>query len=369
MNRNVTVLGIRIILIGLYLLFAGLLWWRYGITTDLEAAKYIEAAHELSVGNFEFVRSHYKAFVSYIIFLLPATLAGKVQLSVIPQIGLTIIASNEIYNLIKKESNHVKLALIGMSVYLFNFFIQCWTTTLFSEGFFIPVSTILLTQALKKEATSKNFLIIIALSVIVIFARPQGILFALPTLIYFLKKSKLVSGFISNIFLFSLILATFTYILIHSVNCEYTYRPIAESSIICGFPQTKKVHLDTNDNCTILDAHRLIIREYGLLHDIKLFGKKAISLFTFTRSYYSTWHNWLVGVNYIFLVLSVIPLYSNRNSLSESFLYQIISLNIILTGITYNEWHGRYLAALMPILIMLATKGLRILYTKKSRHN
>jgi hypothetical protein len=336
---------------------------------DLEAAKYIEAARELSVGHFQFVLSHYKAFVSYIIFLLPATLAGKVQFSVIPQICLTIIASNEIYHLIRKESNNAKLAIIGMSIYLFNFFIQGWTITLFSESFFIPVSTILLTQALRKEAHSKNFLIIIALSVIVIFARPQGILFAIPTLIYFLKKRKVVSGLIATIFLLSLIIATFTYILTHRVNCEYTYRPIAESSIICGFPQTKKAPLNANDFCTILDAHRFLIREYGVLHDIKLFGKKAISLFTFTRSYYSTWHNWLVGVNYIFLVLSVIPLYSNRNSLSESFLYQIISLNIILTGITYNEWHGRYLAALMPILIMLATKGLRILYTKKSRHN
>ncbi len=188
MNRNVTVLGIRIILIGLYLLFAGILYWRYGITMDLEAAKYIEAARELSVGHFQFVLSHYKAFVSYIIFLLPATLAGKVQFSVIPQICLTIIASNEIYHLIRKESNNAKLAIIGMSIYLFNFFIQGWTITLFSESFFIPVSTILLTQALRKEAHSKNFLIIIALSVIVIFARPQGILFAIPTLIYFLKK-------------------------------------------------------------------------------------------------------------------------------------------------------------------------------------
>lgn len=358
MNLRWPVIHIKAILFFLYLLFVAAILSRQGIIDDLEAIKYTEAAEAMSKGDFLYSLEHYSGFFFYILFLLPATLIGKVQLALIPQIILSMVTANCIFNLIKKELNNIGLALVGMCLFLFNFFIQLWTIALFAESFFISVSTIFLTQIFVRDKSSMSILIILILSLIVMFSRPQGVLFIVPSLIFFAKRHSFIKK-VGGIALLILVLsAVFYYILHHKVNCEHVYRPIAESDIICGFSQTKEV-LTTSETCNILNAHRCLIKEYGWFHEMKLFGNKVVSLFTFTRPYYSKSHNLIIGLNYIILALSMIPLLKllKRKKIKPLF-YIIILLNTLLIGITYNEWHGRYLAVLMPMLIILATRGL-----------
>jgi hypothetical protein len=190
------------------------------------------------------------------------------------------------------------------------------------------------------------------------FARPQGVLFILPAWIFFAERHGFIYKATGIKLLVLALSAVFYYILYHKVSCEHVYRPIAESDIICGFSQTKEV-LITPATCNILNAHKYIINEYGWVHEMKLFGNKVVSLFTLTRSYYSTSHNLLIGLNYFILALSIIPLLNLLKGKNiEHLFYTIIFCNAFLIGITYDEWHGRYLAVLMPMLIILAARGL-----------
>lgn len=370
MKRFRHILYLKIFFFLLYLLFIGGLVCTHGITDNLEAEKYINAARDIISGEFHSVLINNTPFISYIFFLIPATIGGMVQISIIPQITLSIIAGNEIFTLLHQELKNIRLAFLGMIAFLFNYFIQFWTTTLFSESFFISMSTIFIVQTIRKDINRKHFLFILALAVIITFARPQGILFVLPGLFYFVKKYNNLSPRAVNIIFSISLAAVFYFILKQRVSCAYVFKPIAESDIICGFSETKELS-QTPAVCNIWEAHRLLIREYGLLHDLRLFGNKLISLFTFTRPYYSLIHNLVIALNYIFLFLGLIPLISVIKKKNDLLLYTIILLNCVLVGLTYDEWHGRYLAVLTPALIILSMQGcdmfLRIIVNKYRR--
>jgi len=338
----------------LYLVFVLLLIRKHGIIDQLEALKYTNAAAQLASGKFNFPFGPMTPFSSYIFFLVPAALLGNIHYAILFQILLTIAAANCLSIICEKTTRSRLAGIFAMAVFLLNYFIQFWTISLFSESFFISLSIFLIYGTLQWKPSLKYLMILSLVGLVVLFARPQGVLFVLPCLLYYLGKNDRFRKYLSNSLFAIAAVLILIFSFTRSTDCENIFKPIAESSIICGFPQTI-FQEPFPERCTILKAHEYLIEKHGILHEFQLFFQKTISLFSFTRPYYSAKHNLLIGVNYLLLILSLIPLLIKSNAPKEiSLFFKIILLNILLIGLTYDEWHGRYLAVIMPLLILLS---------------
>ncbi len=346
---------ITFLLFVLYLIFISLVAQKYGLIDQLEALKYTLSTKKLIAGDYSVLNSDMTPFLSYIFFLIPFTLAGNVKYAIAAQILLSFSAAHCLKKICDKWFADRLIGFIVLCIFLFNFFIQFWTISLFSESFFISISILLIYAVLTRQQNIFNILLILALALIVTFSRPQGILFVLPSLLYYLETHWGVKIKWTHIILSFLALLVFVFILNRQVNCEFVFLPIADCSIICGFPQ-KTFQGIYPDKCTIASAHQYLIQTYGPLQGLVLFFKKIISLFTFTRPYYSLSHNIVVGLNYLLLFFCLPLLFKRPAKLSKEllFLCRISFLNVCLIGLTYDEWHGRYLSIIMSVLILLS---------------
>lgn len=91
----------------------------------------------------------------------------------------------------------------------------------------------------------------------------------------------------------------------------------------------------------------------------KLFITKLFYYFAHVRPYWAVWHN-------LFSLAILIPLYTfaigGLRSLSSGVrLYALafISLNALSIGLTTVDWDGRFLLPLLPLMFVLAGKGVR----------
>jgi len=327
---------------------------------QLEAIKYTHSAKKIIGGDYSVLNSDMTPFLSYIFFLIPFTLAGNVKYAIAAQVLLSFSAAICLKNICEKWFTERIIGLIVFCIFLFNFFIQYWTISLFAESFFLSISTFLIYAVLTRKRSTFNILLILGLALIVTFSRPQGILFVIPSLLYYFDTHFNLKIKWSHLLLFIFILFVFVYSFNREVSCEYVYLPVADCSIICGFPQKTFLGFYP-DKCTIASAHQYLINTYGLQQEFYLFIQKTVSLFTFTRSYYSISHNILVGLNYLLLICCLSPLFKRPSGFSTEllFLSRIILLNICLIGLTYDDWHGRYLSIMMSVLILLSAFGLQ----------
>lgn len=365
-------LKITLILFFLYVIFISLIAQKYGLIDQFEALKYTLSAKKLIGGDYSVLTSDMTPFLSYIFFLIPFTLAGNVKYAIAAQIFLSFSAGLCLKKICVKWFSNGFLGFTAMCIFLFNFFIQYWTISLFAESFFPSISILLIYTVLTYKRGLFNILLILILALIVTFSRPQGILFVIPLLLYYMESHFGIKRKWSHLLLVLLTFLVFVYSFNRNVSCEYVYRPIADCSIICGFPVESFQGVYPNQ-CTIASAHKYLLQTYGPLQEIKLFFQKIISLFTFTRSYYSAGHNILVSLNFLLYLFCLIPFFKKPAGLSKEWLLlvRILLLNVCLIGLTYDDWHGRYLSIIMPVIILLSAFGfhqLKIRLKKQISH-
>jgi len=363
---------ITFLLFVIYLIFISLIAQKYGLIDQLEALKYTLSAKKIISGDYSVLDSDMTPFLSYIFFLIPFTLAGNVKYAIGAQILLSFSAAHCLKKICEKWFADRLIGFIVMCIFLFNFFIQFWTISLFAESFFLSINILLIYAVLNSRKSIFNTLLLFVLALILTFSRPQGILFVIPLLLYYLETHFGVRRKWSHLVLIMLSLLVFLYSFNRRVSCEFVYLPITDCSIICGFPQ-KSFQGFYPDKCTIASAHQYLLQTYGPGQALKLFFQKIISLFTFTRSYYSLGHNILAGANYLLLIFCLSPLFRRPTGLSKErlLLFRIILLNLCLIGLTYDDWHGRYLSILMSVIILLSAFGihqLKIRFQNRINH-
>lgn len=345
-----------------YFLFLFLLYSQTGIITNLEAEKYIGAASEIIKGNHQYSFDNYLFFLSYNYFLAFCFLISGYKFAVFMQIVLTIISAFCIEKIVLKFTSSNSLSKISLFLFLFSYLIQYWVITLFSESFFISITLFYFYFIICKSYTVKNSISIFLIGIILLFARPQGVLFILPSILFlFQEKFKIKKSLFFILLLFSSV-ALFYLISIQNNSCEGVVKPITESSIICGFPE-KPVGEILFDHCTILEAHKYLIEKNSFTYDLKLCIKKGISFFTLTRNYYSTSHNVLLLLHYPFYILLLFTFFIKREI---NLLQTILFLNAFLIAITYNEWHGRYITVVFPLIIILGMAGVKKILEKRN---
>ncbi len=324
-----------------------------GVLTDKEALKYMGCAQDVLHGDVTDLLGNYKGFAAYVLFLLPFTAIGAPWLAVVAQAVLMLFALRALGRIAERITGSPWSAVFAMGAGALCLPWQQWTMALYTECFFSCVLVLFFERITRNGRTGMLDLVLAAL---VVFARPVGLLFAGPALLWKLDASGLLSLNRWVLFAGGLCVLLVAVLLPGIPRAQIT--PIVEGHVICGFPE--RVHaMDHFEGSSILDAQVAVVSEEGIGYSGQLFLRRVASLFTFPRSYYSVPHNLFVSAHYALVVLAGIGWWRYRQRPIAWMMSVATLLYVCLIGLTHDEWSGRFFVPLWPILIVFAACALR----------
>lgn len=340
------------------------LGWSQGAYTDKEALKYVGCAQDLLHGDLTDFGGRYLKYAAYVLFLVPFVALDAVMWAIPVQALLGVCAAFAIARLAARISTSTMAGHIAFALFLLCYPISVWVLALYTEPFFTSVAVLFLERATRDEKPGWSAVL---LGLILIFARPIGILFVGPTMIWIVSRSGGEQR--PGPWWLAYLTLMIGVLVLPGVEPD-KLRIIVEGEVISGFSRYPGA-IDRLEGSSIMAAQWQLIQERSMGECFGLFLGKLVSLFTLTRSWYSTAHNAILAVFYPLYPLAILGWLSFRRDPRIGLLSIVLLLNALLIGLTYDEWSGRFLVPLLPIVIVLATSGLVpiIHRSRGSRHS
>ncbi len=340
--------------------FAALLFvlWRVeGLHMDKEALKYAGCAEQVLRGDLRDLLGNYLSYATYVLFLLPFVALGAPVLAIPVQIGLSAFAALALGRLTERISGHRVTRQLATALFLLSVPVQVWTLALYTESLFTTLTVLLTEQLLARDRPGRWTW---PLVVLVLFARPVGLLFVGPLLIAGLGRK----------WPLSLRIAGYAGVLLLALLNPRVARPqldiIVNSDVLCGCTVDADRIIDFHGH-SVLDAQLHLIERNGLGRHLKLMGTRMASLFTFTRPSFSASHNLLLAGYFLLYPFALAGWWMFRRSTTIEAVGSVLLLHAILIACTCDEWSGRFIAPLVPLLIMLVCPALvRLLQTARN---
>lgn len=352
-----------------------MLYFQYGIVTDLEAHKYISQAHNLiDHGN---VDSPNFWLYSSQIFLIATALKLKAGFFSVYlfQLFFNALATYQLYSLISRISNRQTSMILSLA-FIFNIPMQTFNCYLQTESLFYSL-TILFSCFLVNinQLNLKTLTLFFLFAILICFTRPTGILFVGCAFLYlFFRFARFLSGF-AKVGISALASVVFLLLLNMSLGSggELDFMlPFRDERIICGVPTLNhfaSIRTSSNPN----SIHGLL---YYITHNFDQFFRlawlKSKAFWALSRPYYSTLHNLCLYLYFFPLYLLVclsIPAWFKKNKyllLYGSSLFAITWLTVILTC---DDWHNRFFLSVVPYIYILAVPKLQQLLYKFNRND
>jgi hypothetical protein len=334
--------------VALFAVALAALWASRGIHDDKEALKYIGCAQDLLRGNADDLLGSYKAYASYVLFLVPFIALGVPWLAVVVQAVLAVFAAFALARLAERVSGSERCGTVALVIALFCYPFQEWVLALYTESFFASIAVLFLERARRPGPMRWS---VFALALTLLLARPIGVLFILPTLIWRMRWPFEVPTRARPV-AYAAVLAL---VLVAPGVARHQLGVIVEGHVICGFPERPGA-LERFHGTTVLDAQVALFHEP--VYASGLFARRVLSLFTITRPYYSWTHDLLLLPFYALFVLALTGWWRWRAHPIIGLLAAVFLLNTALIGFTYDEWNGRFLVPLWPLVIVCAALGL-----------
>ena len=335
-------------LVALFFVLLAALWATRGIHDDKEALKYIGCAQDLLAGDAHDLFGRYKAYASYVLFLVPFIALGAPALAVIAQAALAVLAAFALARLVDRLSGSARAGTVALAMALLCYPLQEWVLALYTESFFVSIAVLFLERATRPGRRPWT---VFLLGAVLLLARPNGVLFVLPALIWEMREPFQVPQWLRPLACAAMLLLVSV---LPGVPRDHL-GVIVEGHVICGFPERPGA-LEKFHGTTILAAQRSLFQDPAYATGI--FLRRAASLFTLTRPYYSSGHNLLLVPFYALFVLAVAGWWRWRADTLAGLLLAVVLLNVVLIGLTYDEWNGRFLVPLWPLIIVFAASGL-----------
>lgn len=319
------------------------LWWMEGLHLDKEALKYTGCAEQVLQGDLRDLFGNYLPYATYVLFLLPFVALGAPALAIPVQIGLSVTAGLALGRLTGRISGHRVGGQLATALFLLSVPVQVWTLALYTESLFTTLTVLLAEQLLARDRPGPWTWPLVLL---VLFARPVGLLFAVPLLIAGLGR-KWPPGVRAIGYACILLLA-----LLNPRVARPQLEIIVNSDVLCGCTADVGRLVDFHGQ-SILDAQLHLIERNGLYH-LKLMGARMASLFTFTRPSYSASHNLLLAGYFLLYPFALVGWWMFRRSRPMEAVAIVLALHAVLISCTCDEWSGRFMAPLVPLLIIPA---------------
>ena len=349
------------ILAGVWVVMQAFCYHRFGIVTNLEATKYIEQAQHFlkkgsySTGNFLF----YSTQIQLIVLCLKFNLhIGVVVIAQILLNGLSIIC---FYRLCSRFSGNDRIAFSGTLYFLGFFYYHLYNVYLFTESVFFSLSILYAYFLFTRPSLNfRNLLVISLFLALLYFTRPTGIFFIPATLLFLVLK--FFSNKAAAILSLSAVAGAglFVVMLNRSLGSggELDFLlPYLDEHIICGVPTIAQPHqISVPGNQNSIQGLFYIITHYPSLF-LKLAAQRLIAFFGIYRPHYSLFHN-AFAQGYFYLIYAIILFgakYLTRRSRPEiGFMLALIAFTAITVAFSCDEWHNRFILAVLPFFLLLA---------------
>jgi hypothetical protein len=367
----------KILLIGvIYFFLSACILYKYGINTNGEAIKYIEDARRILDG--EKLRIEFFS-IFYIVYSLIISVFIYFSLSfdtiAVIQILFCFIAGCCVFKILQEITGDKTIAYICLIFYLACFPLQKWNFFLYTESLhtsFTVIGLYLFYCILYKNQTSKWWLYLFIL-LLIIFSRPVGITFLLASFLTWLiciVKKKNTAAYYSAIIGCIIIVIL---ILLSPFTFYFNPDSLRRMEIICQVPQTNaSLNYREYNNSGLSSFFYVITHEIGLKNFLLTGIKKVGYFFGMIREFYSLRQNSILLFTDILLYpLTIAGIFFFRNT--KAFYIKLFSLLYILitaTGIffTCDEWSNRFIAPVLPHIIILGGLGLFYIRSRAKRN-
>lgn len=345
-----------------YFLLLYILWQRTGIIEVNEAEKYLSASKQLRAEFSSKPLLEHLFYSSYVLFLFVFSFFNNNTLIIFVQICLSIYAAFCIEKTTTLFTSKKEFGLLSFILFLFCIPIQVWTLTFFSDSFFVSLTFILLYFTVKEEKSKMHFLLWFLVAVLVTFARPPGVFFVICFGAYLFSFHNILKPYLINAGLIISLSIVLIFLFNVKVETKGYIKPIVAGAIIVDQPDYDIPAFNNKEKSSLKEAYAFLLKEKGAGHITYLYEKKIVSFFTLTRNYYSTFHNLAASLFYLVYLFALIGIYflfrSKKTTLLLLLLLPLL-LTANLTGLTYNEWHYRFTAPVLPLLLIIAIIGLK----------
>ena len=342
-----------------------LLYARFGIVTNFESAKYIEQADFLlsqgayASGNFIFYS------VPILIIALSKITGSFPWLVVLLQLLVNAVSVLCFYRLNLRLTRNQLGSLVVTILLVTMIYYQLYNFYLFTESLYFSFSilyTYLLFRIRKPSAS--NLLLLFGCLSLLYFTRPTGVFFVPATILFLVFRFYRRKAWTITV-LFGLAAVVLLYLLLNLAlpsGGEFDFLlPYLDERVICGVPtvQQKNAISIPGEKNSVEGLWYIITHHTGLFLDLGL--RRLAAFFGVIRSHYSTWHN-LYLVLYFWPVYAVIILRLRkliRYFLPESiFLFLNIFFIMVTVVLSCDEWHNRFILALLPFFLLLGSTAL-----------
>ncbi len=311
----------------------------------------------------------YKSKLGYILFLIPF-IYFKIPLVFIVffQLFLTSICALCLYKITSKFFSK-KSGIICVALFLLYFPLQIRNFYILTEMLFIDITIILTYLIVYFKRT--NIPIIILLFIALISIRPNGIIYLfsiLTSLFYFLIYYK--RYFFISLYLLLILICTLP--LIHLLNSYLVdlnlIHSISNKGIIWGwsFENNSKCNtsclsnefINNNFKNNIFDILKFI--SINFIEFFKIFILKIFWLLARVRPYYSDLHNYYIIFFNFFIYFGFIFGFIKRprKNFSINVILIFIFYSMILVGLTFADWSGRFSLYFLPLIMIFSSHGI-----------
>ncbi len=341
-----------------HLLFLALLFRQQGLLFDKEALKYLGAAQDLLNGDTTDLLGRYRLFATYILFLTPFVALGLPALAIVAQVLLVLISARALHRLIVRIAVPPLIATGVTAAYLLAQPLHTWTLSAYSEGLFIPLSVLFLERALRPTTWDRYTWV---LALLLLFARPTGALFIAPLLLLRFTAQLPQRTALRSAGVIALVLAM---LVLPALNREQL-QEVVGAPVVCGFPEHPELE-GTYTGTHLLGTQLHLIDAHGLGYWAGLLARRTASLLLPLRPYFSPLHN---ALNLPFVLLLPLAFCGALRASTDTVrsITLVLLFNVLLVALTYDEWAGRFLAPLLPMILVLGGVGLSDLFITRDR--
>lgn len=326
------------------------IWWQHGVLMDKEALKYTGSAEQILQGDFSGL-VHYRLYSAFVLFLVPFLALGSPGAAVAAQVALGLAAAFALRRIVLALNGSTWQADIVFAAFLLLYPIQTWTLALYSESFFVSVSVLFLSEALRPKIIWWRFG---ALAIVVLFARPVGVFFVAPLLAWAVSAQL---GLKSGPLIWAVGFGVLLCVLFLPVLDPVLLGVVVEGHAIGGFPKYPGAGESFNGT-SLASAELQLIADHGLGAWCVLVFKRIGWLLFAGRPYFSVLHNALMAPVALIYPFAMAALYRQWRNPAIQAMATMLLLNIAIVAFTFAEWNGRFLVPMLPVLIVLAALGL-----------
>ncbi|MDX9750667.1 MAG: hypothetical protein RBT71_06265 [Flavobacteriales bacterium] len=338
-------------LVALHLVFMGVLYHVQGVQADKEALKYLGAAADLLRGDASGLLGRYALYAGYILFLVPFVAVGMPLLAVGVQMLLGVAAAFALRRMVLRAGVPASVANGAMAVLLFAHPVQQWSLSLYSEGLFIPLVVLFMEQALHPRPQGWR---LVLLGACVALVRPTGLLFVVPAVVL---PGHGFFGWLPVRLRWWLAAAPMAGLLFAPALPPDQLAGIVQQHVVLGFPQRPDAAYDPAVR-TLAQVQAEAIRVDGAAHWAWTLVRRAVALFNPMRPWFSHTHNLMVAPLLLLYPVALRGLWRTRGSAMGRTCLAVLAWNAMLVALTYAEWGGRFLAPLLPVVVLCAALGM-----------